>query len=199
MPGLIESMLGRRSVASFVEPGPTPHQLELILAAATTVPDHGNLRPWRFVVVEGEGRGRFGEALADAALEADPDLAPDLADKARHKATLAPCLVVLIASPVAGAKVPVWEQVVSASCTGYAMVLAADALGLGAVWKTAAVVDGRALRTVLGLAAGEQVLGWVNLGHRPDRATAPRRALDLTERVQVLRPDGLTPWSPPPS
>ena len=197
MPAVIASMLARRSVATFAEPGPTAPQLELILAAATTVPDHGNLRPWRFVVVDGDGRGRFGEALAAAALEADPDLTPERADKARRKATLAPCLVVLIASPVEPAKVPVWEQVVSASCTGYAMVLAADALGLGAVWKTAAVVQGDALRAALDLAPGEQVLGWVNIGRRPDRTVAPRRELDLAERVMVLRADGLAPWSPP--
>ncbi|HEY5153252.1 MAG TPA: nitroreductase, partial [Acidimicrobiales bacterium] len=176
------------------EPGPSPRELDLILAAATTVPDHGNLRPWRFVVVQGEGREGFGEALVAAARAARPDLPPELADKTRRKAFLAPCLVAVIASPVDPSKVPVWEQVVSASCTGYALVLAADALGLGAVWKTAAVMDGALLRATLGLRAGEQFLGWVNLGRRPERDVTARRPLDLGERVQVLGPRGLTPW-----
>jgi nitroreductase len=194
IPAVIETMLARRSVATLVEPGPSARELDLILAAATTVPDHGNLRPWRFVVVQGEGREGFGEALVAAARAARPDLPPELTDKTRRKAFLAPCLVAVIASPVDPSKVPVWEQVVSASCTGYALVLAADALGLGAVWKTAAVMDGALLRATLGLRAGEQFLGWVNLGRRAERDVTARRPLDLGERVQVLGPRGLTPW-----
>ena len=194
VPPVIEAMLSRRSVATFVEPGPSAEQLELILAAADTVPDHGTLRPWRFVVVQGPGRDRFGDALVADALDATPDLAPERAAKTRAKAHLAPCLVALIASPVETSKVPVWEQVVAASCTGYAMVLAADALGLGAVWKTAAVVDGEAVRAALGMGPEDRLLGWVNLGQRPDRQPPPRRALDLPARVRALGPDGLTSW-----
>ena len=50
--------------------------------------------------------------------------------KMRGKAFAAPCTVAVIAAP-RPSNVPVWEQVASASCTGYAMVLAATALGLG--------------------------------------------------------------------
>ena len=195
VPAVIASMLARRSVATFDEPGPSAQELELILAAAATVPDHGNLHPWRFVVVQGEGRERFGDALVAAAVEATPELPAELRDKTRRKAFLAPCLVALIASPIEPSKIPVWEQVVAASCTGYAIVLAADALGLGAVWKTAAVLDGRPLRKVLAMTDGEQLLGWVNLGHRPDREPPARRGADLGPRVQTLGVDGLTAWS----
>ena len=59
---------------------------------------------------------------------------------------------------------PVWEQVASASCTGYAMVLAAIALGFGAVWKSAAVLDTEPVRALFGLTEHEQILGWVNIG-----------------------------------
>jgi len=195
VPAVIASMLARRSVATFVEPGPSPQELELILAAAATVPDHGNLHPWRFVVVQGEGREPFGDALVASAVEATPELPVELREKTRRKAFLAPCLVALIASPVEPSKVPVWEQVVAASCTGYAIVLAADALGLGAVWKTASVLDGQPLRELLAMAEGEQLLGWVNLGHRPDREPPARRDGALGPRVQVLGADGLRLWS----
>jgi nitroreductase len=58
----------------------------------------------------------------------------------------------------------VWEQVASASCTGYAVVLAATGLGYGAVWKSAAVLDAAPVRELFGLATHEHLLGWVNLG-----------------------------------
>ena len=77
---------------------------------------------------------------------------------------------------------PVWEQVASASCTGYAIVLAAVALGFGAVWKSAAVLDTEPVRTLFGLSEHERLLGWVNIGSpgapgrkaRADRAGRPQ-------------------------
>jgi nitroreductase len=153
-----------------VEPDPdgTPpdeEALARILEVATTVPDHGGLRPWRFAVVRGEGRTRFAEALVAGLLEVrGPEVPEGARVKMRGKAFAAPCAAVVIASPRTGSNVPEWEQVVSASCTGYAVVLAATALGLGAVWKSAAVLDSGPVRSLFGLAEPERLLGWVNLG-----------------------------------
>ncbi len=144
---------------------PDDGALAQILGAATTVPDHGGLRPWRFAVVRGEGRDRFGDALAAGLIELRGEGIPEAAiTKMRGKAYAAPCAVVLIASPRVGSNVPEWEQVASASCTGYAIVLGATALGLGAVWKSAAVLDTEPVRSLFGVADHERLLGWVNLG-----------------------------------
>jgi nitroreductase len=98
-PSLLDAILQRRSAAGLRAPGPTREQLALLLRAATTVPDHGMLQPYRFVVVEGEARARLGDAIADAAHEARPELSPGLLDKARRKPFAAPTLIVLIAAP----------------------------------------------------------------------------------------------------
>jgi nitroreductase len=184
----LECILLRRSTARLVEPGPGPAELATILQAATTVPDHGSLRPYRFVVVGGAARARFGDALAAAAAAARPDLTPAARDKARHKAFAAPMLVAIIASPCEGMKIPEWEQTASAACTGYALALAAHALGLGAIWKSAAFLDGAPLRAALGMRPGERCLGWVNLGTREGADDEPRPAVDLASIVTVLPP-----------
>ena len=111
-----------------------------------------------------------------------PDLPEAAVAKMRGKAFAAPCTVAVIASPDPSSNVPVWEQVASASCTGYAMVLAAVALGFGAVWKSAAVLDTEPVRTLFGLSEHEQLLGWVNIGTPGPRAG--RRALDRAGRPQ---------------
>jgi nitroreductase len=153
-----------------VEPardGPAPDEgaLAQILEAATTVPDHGGLRPWRFAVIRGEGRDRFGEALVAGLVQRQGEGVPEGAlAKMRGKAYAAPCAVMLIASPRLESNVPEWEQVVSASCTGYAVVLGATALGFGAVWKSANVLDTEPVRALFGVAAHERLLGWVNVG-----------------------------------
>ncbi len=211
VPSVTDESVGQpwldRLAAPRVEPdrqGTAPDEVTLgrILEVATTVPDHGSLRPWRFVVVTGGARDRFGDALVAGLREQRGDELPGaMVDKMRSKAFAAPCTVVLISSPDAGANVPVWEQESSASCTGYAIVLAAHGLGLGAVWKSAATVDAPAVRGFFGLAEHERLLGWVNIG----TPGAPRRRRDgdepptLDRVVTVVDASGSRPFQPAPS
>ena len=172
---------------------PNAADLEQILATAMTVPDHGNLEPWRFAVCTGAGRDRFASALVAGLLESKgPDLPDVVVTKMRNKAYAAPCSVVLIASPDPTSNVEVWEQVASASCTGYAVVLAATGLGYGAVWKSAGVVNTTPVRALFELGEHESMLGWVNLG---TPAALTRKKLAVAPGVgaldgRVLRIDG---------
>jgi nitroreductase len=173
-------------------PPPDDRALARILHAATTVPDHGGLRPWRFAVVTGAGQDRFADALEAGLHELRGPGQPESAvAKMRGKAHAAPCAVALIASPHPESNVPVWEQVASASCTGYAVVLAAVALGYGAVWKSAAVVDTGPVRALFRLADDERLLGWVNLGPPgpPGRKSGLDGPVDLSTLVTVVEVD----------
>lgn len=176
---------------------PPDHQaLSRILEMATTVPDHGGLRPWRFAVISGAGRERFGDALVAGLHQLRGSDVPEAAvAKMRGKAFAAPCAVAVIASPDPSSNVPVWEQVASASCTGYAIVLGAVALGFGAVWKSAAVLETRPVQTFFGLSEDEQLLGWVNVGS-PDSSTRRDRGTrqpGLDQLVTVIG-DENRPW-----
>jgi nitroreductase len=97
-----------------------------MLSAAGTVPDHGELRPFRFAVISGDGRTAFGNALAEAARERNPALSDPTLDGIRAKAQRSPTIIAVIASPKPG-KIEVWEQTATAACAGYAIVLAASA------------------------------------------------------------------------
>jgi len=192
----IDVILSRRSNAALVEPGPTAEQLAQILRAGTTVPDHGALRPYRFLVSEGAARERVGDALVAAMREARPDASPEALEKVKLKAFAAPLQVLLIASPRVGHKIAEWEQLASASCTGYAVALAAHALGLGAAWKNVPFDRGQALCTMLGLLPHERLLGWINIGHiaRELPAATP---VDLATVVSVLTSDGIASYEAP--
>jgi nitroreductase len=195
-PALLAGLLHRQSASSLVEPAPSAAELEQVLQAAATVPDHGRLRPYRFIVVSGAGREHFGNALAAAGVEAQPDLPVDKQEKLKKKAFAAPAQIVLIASLKDSPKIPEWEQMVAASCTGFAIVLAAHALGLGAVWKSTAFPDGRELKALFGLSPSERTLGWVNIGHRSKPEDKERRPADLTDFVGLLSGDAVTPYTP---
>ena len=60
----LELLTTRRSNKSLRAPAPDELQLDSILQAASQVPDHGNLTPWRFIVIQSEaGKQRFQAAL----------------------------------------------------------------------------------------------------------------------------------------
>ncbi len=193
-------LLSRRSAARFSSEAPTDGELAAILRAAVTVPDHGGLRPWRLVVVVGDARAPFGDALAEAARALAPDLGDAIFERIRAKAFAAPSLIAVVARVDTASKVPAWEQVASAACAGYAITLAAHQLGLGAMWKSTRFRDGGQLRTVLDMTADDRFLGWVNLG-RPAGHLDPaiRPEIDLAPIVRHLGASGVPlPHDPAP-
>lgn len=204
-PGLavLEILLDRRSTSALVEPGPDAAALELLLQAAATAPDHGRLRPWRLVVIDGDARQHFADALEDGGLAANPDLADGARQKLRAKAFVAPTLIAVVAAP-RPAKVERWEQLASAACTAYAVVLAAHALGLGAMWKSVPFRTGPLLAELLALGPDDELLGWVLVGTPANPAATVGRppahlsgvAFRLDDRGQLVSLRG-APGPPP--
>ena len=46
-------------------PSPSEAQVADLIRLAARVPDHGKLAPWRFVVVEGDGKAAFAARWED--------------------------------------------------------------------------------------------------------------------------------------
>ena len=91
-------MDARRTVLPFRlgEPGPDAAQLQAILAAAASAPDHRCLQPWRFITVPADRREALAEVFVQALLERDPHAeAHDLA-KAREKGFRSPVLALIV-------------------------------------------------------------------------------------------------------
>ncbi|HEX4674660.1 MAG TPA: nitroreductase family protein, partial [Steroidobacteraceae bacterium] len=93
----IEALLERRSAKALTAPAPDEGALELIFASAAAAPDHGRLRPWRFIVIQGTGLERFGDLLADHLHRSYPSSAPETLRRERQKAFRAPMIVVVAA------------------------------------------------------------------------------------------------------
>lgn len=92
----IDLLTTRRSVRHLAEPAPNDAQLEIILQAATQVPDHGNLTPWHFVVVQSEaGRQAFRHILKQCAEE----IGGEAARKAEVVGQMAPMVIGVVSKP----------------------------------------------------------------------------------------------------
>jgi nitroreductase len=187
----LDLLLTRRSVSAnrLSDPGPDAAELELMLRAATRVPDHKKLAPWRFLLFQGEARAAFGKALADicSAEEADPG-AFRLENEAK-RFLRAPLVIAVISRVVKTPGAPDWEQMLSAGAACQNLILAAHALGYGANWITEWCGYSEGVRRVLGLAENERVAGFVYVG-TPTEKPEERDRPNLADVVSSWTPRG---------
>lgn len=164
----------RYSSPRLTEPAPGGEALELIKRAAIQVPDHGALRPWRFVIAEGrEALGRLGDIFAEAAIEEDPSISVEMQERARQLPLRAPMVITCIAKVTEHPKVPAAEQIQSAACAVMAMQQMAFALGYGGVWRTGAYAQQDYVKQAFGLQADDEIVGFLYLG--TSTTAAPQR------------------------
>ncbi|MDG1494012.1 MAG: nitroreductase family protein [Luminiphilus sp.] len=163
---VINALQQRNSHSKLIQPGPDAAQLEDIVKAGLRAPDHGRLRPWHFVAVQGDRREALGELFAKALKLRNPTATDAELAKAQAAPLRAPLIVAGLVKPVEHPKVPRVEQVAAVACALHGMSLAAESQGFGAMWRTgwyaqdAIVIDG------LGGVPGDEVIGFLYLGSR---------------------------------
>ena len=160
----LDALLNRVSAPRLLDPAPSAEQREVLFAAALRAPDHGQLRPYRFLTVEGEARNQLGEILAEAVQAQGSDVTQAALDKARAMPLRAPLVVVVVARLQDHFKVPKSEQLITAGCAAHAIELAAYAHGIGAVWRTGELSYNAHVAKGLGLTDGEEVVAFLYLG-----------------------------------
>ncbi len=183
----IDALLTRRSARALTEPAPDTGTLELIFSAAARAPDHGRLRPWRFVVVRGAARERFGALLADQLRRTHPQSGAESLQREKLKAFRAPLIVVVAAHCESAVKIPAIEQTLSAGAAAHAMMLAAFALGFNAMWKTGAAAYDPTVKGALGLEPDDTIVGFLYLGTESSER-APAARTEWRDRVREFLP-----------
>jgi nitroreductase len=164
---LLTAIDSRSSAARLTLPGPTLEQLTLILEAAGRAPDHGRLKPWKFIVLENDQRREFATAAAEAKRRRVPTLSDEQVAADRDKLIRSPTVVV-VACVVQReqSKIPEIEQVVAVAAASENLFLAAHDLGYGVMWKTGAAAYDPAVKATLGLRADDHIIGIMHLGTR---------------------------------
>ena len=154
----------RNSEPKLSKPGPDREAIRQILAAAARAPDHGRLRPWRFLLIEGKARYRLGELFASALRARKPEATAEEIKKNEEAPLRAPVVIAVIAHLQEHPKVPKVEQLLSAGCAAHGILLAAQALGFGAIWRTGDNCYDDKVKAGLKLEAGEEIVGYIYLG-----------------------------------
>ena len=184
----ISLLLSRRSgkPRDMIAPGPDAAQLETILTAASRVPDHGKLAPWRFVTVAADQRDALADLLVSAYQTEKPEAGKLELDAMVQFAHQAPSLVVVLSSPVAGSKIPLWEQELSTGAACMQLLNAAHALGFVGGWLTGWPTYSDHVRNAFGT-GDERIAGFVFLGS-PSKALEERPRPNLSDVVRAWQP-----------
>lgn len=174
----------RRSIPAFQmgEPGPSHDEVMEMLTLATRVPDHGKLAPWRFVVYRGQERERLSLALAEVAMARNPQLSDEMVKVEKTRLSRAPVVIAVLSRAAPHAKIPEWEQVMSAGAVCLNLLMAANAVGYSSNWLSEWYAFDESVHPLLGIKPDEKVAGFIHIG---TATVAPfeRPRPDVTELV----------------
>lgn len=182
MTDTISLLKQRRSVPPqfLTAPGPEGVQLDELLAIAARVPDHGKLAPWRFIVFKGEARDGAADVVARVFRERNPQASDDQVEFERKRLTHAPVIVAVVSRAREHAKIPLWEQELSAGAVCMTMLTAAHAMGYAGSWLTNWFSFDRTVLGEFGVGADERIAGFIHIG----TPTAP-----ITDRERPVMAD----------
>ena len=160
----LELLISRQSAGALQEPAPEGAELDLILDAGLRAPDHGRLRPWRFVLIRGEQRAKWADRLAEAAVARDPENGAAMGERSRAWVARTPLIIAVGVAVQAGHKIPESEQIASASAAAMNMLNAIHMLGYGGMWVTGLNAYDPKVNAWLGFEAPSRLVGFLAVG-----------------------------------
>lgn len=183
---VLDHLRTRRSpkLAELQGPGPSDDELRDLLTIASRVPDHGKLVPWRFVVIQGDGRDRLNAFIGDCFDTDKPEVSEELRAEARRRMAYAPLVIAVVFCPRSHPKVPEWEQVLSVGAVCMNLIHAAKAMGYAGLWLTEWYAFDERVQRELGLVEGEQIAGFIHIG-RQDGEREDRVRPEIGEIVSM--------------
>ncbi|QDH14885.1 nitroreductase [Oecophyllibacter saccharovorans] len=160
----LEQLLSRASRDDLVAPAPEGQSLETILAAALRAPDHGRLRPWRYVAITGEARPAFAHEVLAAIDRQEPELPEKKREMRFARFSTTPLVLALGMHLQPESPIPVWEQEMAVGAAAMNVLNALHLAGFGGKWISGKFCDDPKLRESLGLKGDDRLAGFMFIG-----------------------------------
>lgn len=182
---VLRALRERRTIGRVKSDEVPKEQIEQLLEAATWAPSHHNTQPWRFIVMTGAGRSLLGEGYANVYSATTGDTDAEKREKEAKKAFRSPVVIAAICSPSDDPRAVIEEEVAAAHAAVQNLLLAAHAIGLGAIWRSGAPMYHEAMHQHFKLRQDEQLVGLIYIGYPDLTPNAPSRrsAQEVTEWV----------------
>ncbi len=164
---VLETLRKRRSIGKMTAQVPHQNLIRQIIEAGTWAPNHHLTEPWRFFVLQGEARTALGKVMSGvaAARETDPAVASQAAERAITKPLRAPYVIAVGVEPSIDPSIPPIEEIAAGSAAIQNMLLAAEALGLAAIWRSGWIAFEPEVREHFGISPRGTMLGFVYVGY----------------------------------
>ncbi len=167
---VFEAIYGRRSIGKMTDERPPREAVERLLGAAIEAPNHHETQPWRFFVLRGRAREEFGEVLADALKRRGTDMEASklegLLVAERAKPLRSPVLVVVAAEHgESDDAITRAEDFAATAAAVENMLLAAQATGLAAHWRTGDGAYDAHVKAWFGLKPADDIVAVVYIGY----------------------------------
>ena len=157
-----------------------------LLELANYAPTHRLTQPWRFIVIKGKGKTRFGKFLAEEyKLQTDPQLFSEMKYKKRLTAAEKSSHILgIIMHRDSKESVPEWEEIAAVSCAVQNIWIAACSMGLGCYWSTPKEIIGRP--AIFQLEEREKCLGLFYLGIPKAKIEVPKVRTPMSEKIRFM-------------
>lgn len=159
-----QALLSRSSTDALSAPAPQGETLKRILSTGLRAPDHGKLRPWRYVVVEGAAREAFARDVIAAVERQEPGTPEAKKEKRFQRFSTMPMVIGLGMHLRPDHKIPLEEQGMSVAAGAMNVLNALHLEGFGGVWVSGAFCEDRALLARMGLDAPHRLAGFLLVG-----------------------------------
>lgn len=182
-----EAIRQRRSIKKFTTREVSRSEVERMLEAAAAAPNHRLTQPWRFYVLGPESRRAVGAALGErkARKMEDAEAGRMVRDKVASEHEGLPLMIAF--AMLENENPEIREEDYAAVMMGVQnAALAAHEMGLGTHIKTGAVMNDPAARAAIGVADGERVVAFLNVGE-PETVPAAKDRTPVAEHT-VWRP-----------
>jgi nitroreductase len=187
---VMTALFTRRSIGVVKPMEPPKEVIMKCLEAAVHAPNHFRTEPWRFFVLTGQARERYGDVLAairKEELEAKGEAVDEekLA-KEKAKAFRAPVLITVAVVPdTSNPRVVELEEIMAGAAAVQNLLLAVHAHGLAAIWRTGEVHYHPKLKAFFNLPEEAHLIGTVYIGY-PDISPPAAKRTPATDKTTWL-------------
>lgn len=180
----LEALRTRRSIGLVLDKEIPEELINQVLEAGTWAPNHFKTEPWRFFVLTENGRKPLGETLAKIAAQKmdDPTTVENQQklNNTKQKSLRAPVVIVAAVEPSDNPRVILKEEYAAVSAAVQNMLIAAHALGLGAIWRTGEPCYHPEMQKLFQLSDKGEVLGFIYMGY-PNMNPPARKIKPVSE------------------
>lgn len=184
----METVLSRRSVMPkrLCAPGPSNKEIQTMVTAALTAPDHNQLTPWKLVLITEEKRDLLARAFIHGKIRRRGGVSEDERVIEIDKAHAVPVMLALISDfKFDEQEVSIEEQYIAIGAAVQNILLCAHASGYGAVILSGNRVHDQEVRDFLTVPDDQHLLGFVCMGSIKERPKDVKRR-QYTDVLRIL-------------